>query len=107
MNAGISNYHEQESTEHSKLYHNEISNYRNVVTFSLLSLALALHVRGPEGQVVSQQLHDQRRVLPPSGIGLKRATQNRVIYWWVLRDTSARLSRNSCMISVEPRHPAE
>jgi hypothetical protein len=51
----------------------------NVVTFSLLSFALALHVRGPEGQVVPQQLHNQRRVLPPSGIGLKRAVQDRYL----------------------------
>ena len=30
---------------------------------SLFSVALALHVAGPEGEVVPEQLHDQGRVL--------------------------------------------
>ena len=35
-----------------------------IVTFGLVGVAaLALHVRGPERQIVTQQLHDQRRVL--------------------------------------------
>lgn len=41
----------------------EVGSYENRCTPKLHKLRTILHVRGPEGKVVTEQLHDERGIL--------------------------------------------